>query len=53
MGHIICQKAAELRASAVVMGTHNKGAVKEFFMGSVSHYIMQNCKCPVVVVRNV
>lgn len=29
-----------------------QGAVREFFMGSVSHFILNNCKCPVVVVRN-
>lgn len=53
VGHIVCNKAEELRAACVVMGNHNKGSVKEFFTGSVSHYIMGHCKVPVVVVRNV
>jgi len=52
VGHIVCQKASELHACCVVMGTHNKGAIREFFLGSVSHYIMANCKCPVMVVKN-
>lgn len=53
VGHIICQKALELRANAVFMGNHNKGPIKELFLGSVSQYIMHNCKCPVVIVRNI
>lgn len=53
VGHVVCQKASELRAAAVVMGNHNKGPVKEFFIGSVSQYVMHHCKVPVVIVRNV
>ncbi|KAG1666009.1 hypothetical protein FOA52_010919 [Chlamydomonas sp. UWO 241] len=53
VGHIVCQKAAELKANCVAMGSHNKGAVKEFFLGSVSHYIMANCKVPVMVVKGI
>lgn len=54
VGHIICGKAYELRASSIVMGSHNKGAVKGFFMGSVSKYILTHCvACPVVIVKNI
>ena len=27
------------------MGTHAKGPVREFFMGSVSQYIVSHCHC--------
>lgn len=51
VGHIICQKAEELRASSVLMGNHNKGPLAEFFMGSVSQYVTHHCKVPVVIVK--
>mmetsp|Transcript_25221 Transcript_25221/g.54824 ORF Transcript_25221/g.54824 Transcript_25221/m.54824 type:complete len:162 (+) Transcript_25221:155-640(+) len=53
VGHIICQKAFDLNATAVVMGNHNKGPVREFFMGSVSQYITHHCKRPVIIIRNI
>ena len=30
-----------------------KGPMREFFMGSVSQYIMKHCKTPVLIARNV
>lgn len=35
------------------MGNHNKSAVTEFFMGSVSQYVMHHCKKPVLVARGI
>lgn len=51
VGHVICQKAEELRATCVLMGSHNKGPVAEFFMGSVSQYVSHHCKTAVVIVK--
>ncbi|GAX83927.1 hypothetical protein CEUSTIGMA_g11351.t1 [Chlamydomonas eustigma] len=53
IGHVICSKAEELHAACVVMGNHVKGPVREFFMGSVSNYIMKHCKLPVLIARNI
>eukprot|EP00798_Chlamydomonas_sp_ICE-L_P020660 gene20660-27446_t len=53
VGHIVCAKAAELDANCVLMGSHDKGHIKEFFMGSVSRYVAHHCKMPVVIVRNI
>ncbi|KAF5833293.1 hypothetical protein DUNSADRAFT_10458 [Dunaliella salina] len=50
-GHIICEKAADLQSTMVCMGNHNRGAVAEFFMGSVSQYVVHHCKRPVLIVR--
>ena len=52
VGHVICMKAEELKASCVLMGSHNKGPVAEFFMGSVSQYVSHHCKQPVVIVKH-
>lgn len=53
VGHIICEKAADLSAAFVLMGNHNKGPLTEFFIGSVTQYVTHHCKKPVVVVRNI
>lgn len=44
-------KAEELKAACVFMGSHNKGPVAEFFLGSVSQYVSHHCKHPVVIVK--
>ncbi|KAG2499538.1 hypothetical protein HYH03_002484 [Edaphochlamys debaryana] len=51
VGHVICMKAEELRAAAILMGSHNKGPVAEFFLGSVSQYVSHHSKVPVVIVK--
>jgi len=53
VGHIICQKAQDIKATIVVMANHNKNAVTEFFMGSVSQYVMHHCRKPVLVTRGI
>jgi nucleotide-binding universal stress UspA family protein len=32
----------QLNARAVVVSKHNRGAIKEFFMGSVSTYVVKH-----------
>lgn len=51
LGHIVCEKAEELKATLVVMGNHGKGKVAEFFRGSVSQYVSHHCKRPFLIVR--
>ncbi len=53
MGHIICQKAEDLRASLIVMANHNRSAVAELIMGSVSQYVMHHAKKPVLITKGV
>ena len=53
VGHIICGKAQDLRAAAVIMGSTNKGAVKTALLGSVSKYVLAHCAVPVVVVKGI
>ncbi|EFJ46744.1 hypothetical protein VOLCADRAFT_105406 [Volvox carteri f. nagariensis] len=46
VGHVICMKADELKATCILMGSHNKGPVAEFFMGSVSQEVCCKRKLP-------
>lgn len=38
IGSIICKRAEQLNAACVVMCKHQKGKIKEFFVGSVTSY---------------
>ncbi|KAG2438368.1 hypothetical protein HYH02_010823 [Chlamydomonas schloesseri] len=51
IGAVICKRAEQLQAAAVVMAKHNKGAIKEFFVGSVCNYCTHHCKSPVLVMH--
>ena len=47
----IVKAAAEERASYVVLGTHGRGGVGRFMLGSVADRVIRSSTCPVVVVR--
>lgn len=51
VGEIVCNHAKMLRASCVVMASHGKGRVKEFFVGSVCNHCLHRCEAPMVLVR--
>ena len=51
IGAIVCKRAEQLQAAAVVMAKHNKGAIKEFFVGSVCNYCTHHAKVPVLVMQ--
>ncbi|KAJ1850840.1 hypothetical protein LPJ57_005024, partial [Coemansia sp. RSA 486] len=36
----------------IVMGTHGRGSVKRFLMGSVAEYVLHHSSIPVVIVPN-
>jgi nucleotide-binding universal stress UspA family protein len=48
-GHEICQLAATLPASVVVLGTHGRSGIKRAIMGSTSDHVVRHCPCPVLV----
>ncbi len=48
---VLLDKATELGASLVVVGTHRKSALARFFDGSVSQTIVRDSPCPVLVVH--
>ncbi|MGI5912169.1 MAG: universal stress protein [Syntrophomonadaceae bacterium] len=50
-GEVISQIAEELKVDLIVMGSHNRGALGRFLMGSVSNYVLQNTYIPVLIVK--
>ncbi|HVA33449.1 MAG TPA: universal stress protein [Candidatus Baltobacteraceae bacterium] len=47
----ILRCARSHKASAIVIGTHGRGGIKRFFMGSVAESVLRAASCPVIVVR--
>ena len=50
-GDMIVSAAEAEHADMVVVGSHNRGAVGRFFLGSVSEHVVRRAPCPVLVVR--
>ena len=50
-GQAVCDYAAEISATAIVIGTRGRGGIKRALLGSVSDYVVRNAPCPVVVVN--
>ena len=48
---VICGAAEKGGADLLVMGSHGYGFLQRALLGSVSNHCVQNCKCPVVVVK--
>jgi len=48
-GRAICELAASLPASVVVMGTSGRGGVRRAFVGSTSDHVVRHAICPVLV----
>ena len=49
--HEVVKTAHDRRCDLVVVGTHGRGAVAHFFLGSVAEKIVRKAECPVLVVR--
>jgi nucleotide-binding universal stress UspA family protein len=47
----IVQRAQELGADLIVMGTHGRGGVGHLFLGSVAERVLRRASCPVTTVR--
>jgi universal stress protein A len=47
----ILDYAAEVRADIIIVGTHGRGGLAEFFLGSVAQKIVRSAPCPVLTVR--
>lgn len=48
-GEAICQLAAALPATAIVIGTSGRGGLRRAIMGSTSDHVVRHCVCPVLV----
>jgi nucleotide-binding universal stress UspA family protein len=48
-GPALCDLAASLPASVIVLGTRGRGGLRRAVLGSVSDHLVRNAPCPVVV----
>jgi nucleotide-binding universal stress UspA family protein len=47
-GPSLCELAAALPASVIVMGTRGRGGIRRAVLGSVSDHVVRNAPCPVL-----
>jgi len=50
-GPALCDLAAELPASVIVIGTRGHGGLRRAVLGSVSDHVVRHAPCPVVTCR--
>jgi len=50
-GPMLCERAKELDADVVVVGSRGRGAIRRVLLGSVSSYVVNNAPCAVLVIR--
>ena len=48
-GPALCELAASLPATVIVVGTRGMGGLRRAVLGSVSDHIVRNAPCPVLV----
>ncbi|RKD26746.1 phosphate starvation protein [Ammoniphilus oxalaticus] len=48
---MIVEFAKERNADLIIMGSRGLSGLKELFLGSVSHHVVQKATCPVIVVK--
>lgn len=50
VGELIVANATDLGAAAIILASHGKGRIKEWFLGSVTTHCTHRAKTPVIVV---
>lgn len=50
-GFKLVNLAKDRKADLIIMGSRGRSNVKEFFLGSVSHYVAQKSPVPVLIVK--
>lgn len=49
--YAIIEQAKASQSDLIMMGTHDRGGFSRFLMGSVSHSVLHQTPCPVLIVR--
>jgi nucleotide-binding universal stress UspA family protein len=47
----ILEVARQVKADLIIVGTHGRGGIARFFMGSVAERVVRTAPCPVLAVR--
>lgn len=47
----ICEKAEEIKADLIIMGTHGRSGLNRLLMGSVAESVLRDAKCPVFMLK--
>lgn len=50
-GRLIVDHANQISCDLIVMGSRGLSGLKELFLGSTSHYVVQRANCPVFIVK--
>jgi nucleotide-binding universal stress UspA family protein len=50
-GRIICDMARNWQADLIIVGRRGRAGLSEFFLGSVSNYVLHNAHCSVLTVQ--
>jgi len=50
VSRVVAKKALDIKAEVVVVARHNKGRLKEFWVGSVTKALMKSCPVSLAVV---
>ena len=50
-GRALCRVAADVGATAVIIGSRGRGGLKRALLGSVSDYVVRHAPCSVIVSR--
>jgi universal stress protein A len=53
IAHTIVERASQIGADLIVMGTHGRGGVAHLLMGSVAERVVRTAGCPVLTTRGV
>jgi nucleotide-binding universal stress UspA family protein len=50
-GRIICEVARSWPADLIMLGRRGRAGLSEFFLGSVSNYVIHHASCSVMVIQ--
>ncbi|NJL60728.1 MAG: universal stress protein [Methylacidiphilales bacterium] len=52
-GRIICEMARNWQAEVIILGRRGRAGLSEFFLGSVSNYVLHHAPCSVLAIQGI